>query len=75
MDFIVQFVAAGMLLYGLWEMGNKSLRGPALAAVSEALWVGTGLLHEMWGLIFLSVVLVVVQCRNFLKWRSEGASW
>ena len=31
--------------------------------------------YEMWGGIFLSSVLFVMQARNFLKWSREGARW
>lgn len=75
MNLALQFVAAAILLLGLWLMGNHRKSGPALASFSEALWILAFVPHGMWGGVFLSTVLLVMQARNFLKWHREGVRW
>lgn len=75
LDLVLQLVAAALLLYGLYHMGDYKLRGPALAGLSEILWVGVGVWHGLWGLIFLSAVLTVMQARNFIAWYQRDHAW
>lgn len=75
LDFIVQALGAGPLLVGLWLMGNKRLRGPALCTVAEGFTTAVGVMHHVWSIILIGGVLFVVQGRNFIKWRSEGTAW
>jgi hypothetical protein len=72
---LLQFVAAGILLLGLFLMGNHRKSGPLLAALSEALWIGVFIPPRLWGGIFLSSILFIMQMRNFIKWYKEGVSW
>lgn len=74
-DFTVQFMAIVLLLAGLWLMGNKRLLGPFLAFCAEAAWFVVGVTHHVWSAWVLGAVLFVVQLRNFLRWRREGAPW
>ncbi len=75
MYLLLQFLAAGILLIGLWLMGNQKKIGPFLAALSEVLWVIIFIPPELWGGVFLSTILFVMQARNFIKWHREGLSW
>lgn len=72
LDIALQLIATAMLLYGLYYMGNEKLRGPALAASAEVLWVCIGFSHGVWGLILLSSILAVMQFRNAWKWLDKG---
>lgn len=72
---ILQFAAAGILLGGLYLMGNHKRLGPFLAAASEILWVIVFIPPHIWGGIFLSTILAGMQARNFIKWTREGVSW
>lgn len=74
-NLALQFVAAGILLVGLWQMGNRKLIGPALATIAEVLWVVAFVPNEIWGGVFLSVVLTIFQGRNFVKWYAERVPW
>lgn len=74
-NLLLQFLAAAVLLIGLWLMGNNRKSGPALASFSELLWIACFLPHAMWGGVFLSAVLFVMQGRNFIKWHREGVRW
>ena len=75
LNLAMQFVAAAVLLLGLYLMGNYRRSGPLLAGASELIWIAVFVPYEMWGGIFLSSVLFVMQARNFLKWSREGARW
>jgi hypothetical protein len=74
-NLALQFAAAAVLLVGLWLMGNNRLLGPTLAAASEVLWVLVFWPRGMWGGVFLSLVLAVMQTRNAIKWYREGVRW
>jgi hypothetical protein len=75
LDFIIQFLAAVPLLIGLWLMGNKRLLGPFLCFMAEGFTTTVGIQHHVWSIVVIGAVLFVVQLRNFLKWRREGAPW
>lgn len=75
LDAAIQLFATGLLLWGLYEMGNIKLRGPVLAGISEALWVVVGVTHDVWGLAVLSLILAVVQARNTITWSLQGRPW
>lgn len=74
-DFIVQFLAAFLLLVGLWQMGNNKLIGPFLAFVAEFFTTIVGIQHHAWSIVVIGAVLFVVQGRNFYKWRRMGVRW
>jgi len=74
-DFIIQFLAASLLLVGLWLMGNKRLAGPLLAFLAEIFTTIVGVQHHAWSIVVIGSVLFVIQGRNFLKWHSEGINW
>ena len=74
-NLLLQFAAAGILLLGLYLMGNQKKLGPFLSAASELLWIVIFIPPELWGGVFLSAVLLVMQVRNFIKWHKEGLPW
>jgi hypothetical protein len=74
-DFIVQSLAAGLLFYGLWQMGNRNLRGPFYAALAEIFTTIVGYWYGTWSIVLIGVVLFVVQARNFMQWRKDGVAW
>jgi hypothetical protein len=74
-DFIVQALAAVLLFFGLWSMGNNQLRGPFVTMVAEIFTTAVGIMHHTWSIILIGTVLAFVQGRNFLKWRKEGIAW
>lgn len=75
LDFIIQSLAASLLFYGLWTMGNKRLRGPFITALAEVFTTVVGLTHHTWSIALIGAVLTFVQGRNFFKWRAEGTAW
>lgn len=75
LDFAVQFLATALLLAGLWLMGSRRLLGPFLAFMAELLWFVVGVTHHVWSAWVIGGILFVVQLRNFVKWKREGAPW
>ena len=75
LDFLIQFSAMALLLIGLWLMGDKRLLGPFLCFLAEGFTTVVGVSHHVWSIIVIGAVLLVVQARNFLKWRNDGARW
>ncbi len=75
MYLLLQFFATGVLLLGLYLMGNHRKSGPLLAALSEALWIIVFVPVDLWGGIVLSTILFIMQMRNFIKWHREGVVW
>lgn len=74
-DFLIQALATILLLAGIWMMGDKRLKGPFIAAISELFFVVVGIQHHVWSAIVIGFVLFMIQARNFKKWHSEGAAW
>ena len=74
-DFIVQFLAAALLLSGMWLTGNKRLIGPFLAFVAEVFTTIAGITHHTWSFVLIGIILFGIQGRNFVKWYREGAKW
>lgn len=74
-DFIVQTLAASLLFYGLWTMGNKKLRGPFITALAEVFTTIVGFTHHTWSIALIGAVLTFVQARNFVKWYDDGTAW
>lgn len=75
LDFIIQFLTMTLLLVGLWLMGDKRLKGPALTTVAEVFTTIVGVTHHTWSITIIGAVLSFVQARNFFKWKREGAKW
>lgn len=75
LDFIIQALSAGLLLIGLWLMGNKRTKGAFLACLAEAFTTTVGIQHHVWSVVVIGVVLFFVQGRNTIKWLREGNPW
>lgn len=75
LDFLTQAGATIFLLGGIWMMGNKLKRGPAISCLAEILFVIVGVQHHVWSNVAIGSVLFLVQARNFWKWNKEGAAW
>lgn len=74
-DFLVQFFATTLLLFGLWIMGNKKLIGVLMVVVAEGFTTVVGIMYGTWSIIVIGICLMIVQGRNFFKWRKENTPW
>lgn len=59
-------------LVGIYVQGNKHHHGWTIGLANQILWVTFIVLYDAWGLLPLSIALVVLYSRNLLKWRAEG---
>jgi len=67
-DTIVQTLAVVLLCWGLWETGNKKVRGPVLAAIAELFVIVVGITHGAWSVTLIGVILFFIQSRNAWLW-------
>lgn len=74
-DFIIQFLAASLLLSGLWIMGNKKLLGVLLVIIAEIFTTIVGIMYGTWSIVVIGVCLTIIQSRNFIKWKKEKTPW
>ena len=55
-------------------MGNRTVWGPFLGIVAQALWIYYSVSIDQMGLIPGTAIVMVVQARNFVLWRRERAA-
>ncbi len=67
----LQIAASATTVLAMWLMGNRSLWGPAMGVVSEVVWGVVIVYSALWGLLPLCLFLVVVNARNWMKWRRD----
>lgn len=59
-------------LWGMWVIGNHSWKGWAIGLGNQALWLLFIVSFGAWGLLPLSLALIVTYTRNLLRWRRES---
>ncbi len=69
---ILQWIAALLLLYGLYLIGRRNIWGWYSCLIAEVLWVGWAVSQRTWGLATMSAVLVLVYVYGIAKWKNEG---
>ena len=60
-------------LWGMWLAGNKRSLGWAVGLGNQALWIVFIVAFGAWGLLPLSLALIVTYTRNLIRWRREEA--
>ncbi len=73
-SFLFQVLAALCALGGQWFIGNRQLRGPALALFGQVMWFCMILTNGTWGLLLSNIPMFGIQARNLLKWHREKQS-
>jgi hypothetical protein len=66
---LLPLVTSCVTLVGMWEAGNKRSRAWVIGLCNQALWLAFIVVFAAWGLLPLSVALVVIYTRNLLKWQ------
>ena len=66
---MIDYVAGALELTGSYTIGNKLKYGFLCKALSNALWIFIGLKAELYGLLAVAVVAMVLNVRNYFKWR------
>lgn len=62
--------SAGTLL-GMWLIGQKKSIGWIVGLVNQVLWITFAVMFEAWGLLPLSLALIVIYTRALLAWRRD----
>lgn len=62
--------SAGTLL-GMWLVGQKRSVGWIVGLVNQVLWVTFAIAFEAWGLLPLTVALIIIYTRALVKWRAD----
>jgi len=56
----------------MWVVGNRSWKGWAIGLGNQALWLVFIFAFQAWGLLPLSLALIVTYSRNLIRWRREA---
>lgn len=62
--------SAGTLL-GMWLLGQKRSIGWVVGLCNQALWITFAVTFRAWGLLPLTLALLVIYTRNLLRWRRD----
>lgn len=64
--------SAGTLL-GMWLIGQKRSIGWVVGLANQVLWVTFSVMFEAWGLLPLTLALIVIYVKNLAQWRRDDA--
>lgn len=62
--------SAGTLL-GMWLVSQKRSVGWIVGLVNQVLWVTFAVVYGAWGLLPLTVALIVIYSRALFRWRED----
>lgn len=68
MKQILPVMLSVFTIIGMWLIGNKNKLGWVVGLLNQSLWVTFAVIFKAWGLLPLTVVLIVVYTRNLYKW-------
>ena len=71
LGFAFQIAASLTTFFAMWQMGNKSTKGPIYGLVSQIAWAGMILTNGVWGLAPVTAAMTFVHARNLRKWLRE----
>ncbi len=66
---MIDFVAAGFDLAGLYTVGNKKRFGFMINMIADVVWIYVGYTAGLPGLSLIAGVALVFNMRNWLKWH------
>lgn len=64
----LSWVLSGMSAGMLWLMGSRSIWGPRLGLLNQALWLVYIVWIEQWGLLPGALFFTFVHARNLARW-------
>ena len=71
MTEIFAWICSILSLVMIWEMGNKSIRGPIIGILCNFAWFGFILSSEQHGLWVGAIGFIIIHIRNLYKWNRE----
>lgn len=70
---MIDFIAGGLDLAGIFTVGNKDRRGFLLHLIGNAAWVYVAMDLKVYGLLLVVLPAMVLNIRNFLKWKKSDS--
>lgn len=71
---MIDFVAGGFELAASYAIGDKKRIGFLLNFVGNAAWIYVALTMKVYGILLVVLPAMVLNIRNFLKWRRNAKS-
>ena len=71
---LFQLAASITAISSIWVMGNKSWKGPAIGLFSQVLWIGVILTAHLWGLVPLTLAMIITHTRNLYLWWPRNSN-
>lgn len=68
---MIDWLAAGFELSGDWIVGNKKRTGFLLRIIGSCFWIYVAVTKDVWGLIPAAGFMLIVNARNFWKWKRK----
>ncbi len=65
---IIPLALSVLTLVGMWLAGNHDRRAWIVGLTNQALWITFIVVFDAWGLLPLSLALIVVYSRNLIRW-------
>lgn len=66
---MIDFIAGGFDLSAAYVIGNKNRYGFILSFIGNAAWIYVAFKVPVYGLLLIVVPALLLNVRNFLKWR------
>lgn len=69
----LDWIATGLLIIGLWQIGNKKRWGFLFTFVGELLWLAFAIfIAHIWSIAVLSAIFAFLAMRNYLQWGKDA---
>ncbi len=65
----MDWIACVLELFGAWTVGNKKKAGFIILIAGNVFWFGTGISKELYGLTAVAVIFILINIRNYRKWK------
>lgn len=69
---MIDFIAGGFELAASYAIGNKKRFGFLLNIVGCSTWIYVACTHKIYGLLLVVIPALVINARNYLKWRRDA---
>ncbi len=65
----MDYIAGILELIGVWLIGSKLRIGFIVCIFGSFAWIASAIIFEMYGLLPTSIIMSIVNVRNFRKWK------
>ena len=72
---LLQLLGSCFVLASMFLMGNLTLWGPVVSFIAGIPFLYINWYAHLWGILPMTLVLMAVDVRNFVKWWKEGVRW